>query len=187
MRTTHLHIKHLDNSNNRNEGNIIDIIQEARTIQNRFRNSTSKKRTHEDSARSFAKLMWEGKINAALKMLSKDYENGVLQPDEKALKDLKLKHSAPAEVNKDSLLHGPMNKIPNCYFDEIDEMMIGKAVSLTKGSGGPSHVDADQFRHMLLSKKFKTEGKNLREQIALLSRNLASKFVDPFSIKGLTI
>ena len=65
-------------------------------------------------------------------------------------------------------------------------MMIGKATSLTKGSGGPSHVDADQFRHMLLSKKFKTEGKNLREQIALLSRNLALKFVDPFSIEALT-
>ena len=44
---------------------------------------------HEDSARSFAKLMQEGKINAALKMLSKDYENGVVQPDEKVLKDLK--------------------------------------------------------------------------------------------------
>ena len=185
MRTTHLHIKHLDNSNNRNEGNIIDIIQEARTIQNRFRNSTSKKRTHEDSALSFAKLMWEGKINAALKMLSKNCENGVLQLDEKVFKDLKLKHPAPAEVKKDSLLHGPMNKIPNCYFDEIDEMMIGKALSLTKGPGGPSNVDADQFRHMLLSKKFKTEGKNLREQIALLSRNLASKFVDPFSIEAL--
>ena len=39
---------------------------------------------------------------------------------------------------------------------------------------------------MLLSKKFKTEGKNLREQIALLSRNLASKFVNPFSIEALT-
>ena len=103
-----------------NEGNIIDIIQESRTIQNPFCNSISKKCTHEDSTRSFAKLMWEGKINAALKMLSKDYENGVLQLDEKVLKDLKLKHSAPAEVKKDSLLHGPMNKIPNCYFEEID-------------------------------------------------------------------
>ena len=39
---------------------------------------------------------------------------------------------------------------------------------------------------MLLSNKFKTEGKNLREQIALLSQNLASKFVGPFSIEALT-
>ena len=130
--------------------------------------------------------MWEGKINEALKMMRKDCENGVLQIDEKVLKDLKLKHLAPAEVKKDSLLHGPMIKIPSCYFDEIDEMMIGKAASLIKGFGGPSRVDADHFRHMLLSKKFKTEGKNLREQIALLSRNLASKFVDPFPIEALT-
>ena len=36
-------------------------VKEARTIQNRFRNSTNTKRTQEDSARSFAKLMWEGK------------------------------------------------------------------------------------------------------------------------------
>ena len=125
----------------------------------------------------------EGKVNAALKTLSKDYENGVLQLDEKVLKNLNLKHPAPAEVKK---YNEPMNKIPNYYFDEIDEMMTGKAASLTKGSGSLSHVDADHFRHMLLSKKFKIEGKNLREQIALLSRNLASKFVDPFSIEALT-
>ena len=78
-------------------------------------------------------------------MLSKDYENGVLQFDKKVLEDLKLKHPAPADVKKDSLLYGPMNKIPNCYFDEINEMMIGKVASLTKGSGGPSHVDAINF------------------------------------------
>ena len=74
---------------------------------------------------------------------------------------MKIKHPGPAEVKKDSHLHGPMIKIPNSYFDEVYEMMIGKATSLTKGFGGPSHVDADHFRHMLLSKKFKTEGKNL--------------------------
>ena len=39
--------------------------------------------------------------------------------------------------------------------------MIGKATSLTKGSGGPSHVDADQFRHMLLRKNLKQKVKNL--------------------------
>ena len=41
---------------------------EARTIQHRFRNSANSRRTHDDSARSFAKLMWEGKVSAALKM-----------------------------------------------------------------------------------------------------------------------
>ena len=33
-------------------------------------------------------------------MLSKDYDNGVLQLDEKVLKNLKLKHPAPTDVKK---------------------------------------------------------------------------------------
>ena len=37
------------------------LVKEARTTQNRLRNSTNTKRTQDDNARSFAKLMWEGK------------------------------------------------------------------------------------------------------------------------------
>ena len=37
-----------------------------------------------------------------------------------------------------------------------------------------------------MSKKFKAEAKNLREQIALLARILASTFVDSHSIDSLT-
>ena len=40
--------------------------------------------------------------------------------------------------------------------------MIAKAAFLIQGAGGPSH----QFCHILISKKFKTETKELREQIA---------------------
>ena len=39
---------------------------------------------------------------------------------------------------------------------------------------------------MLLSKKFKTEAKELREQIAILGRTLESTLLNPKSIKGLT-
>ena len=167
-----------------NDGNIDELLKETEMMQKRFRSST--KRTADDSARSFAKLVWEGKINPALKMLTKDYENGVLQLDENVLKNLKSKHPAPAEIKQDSLLFGPINQLPKSYFDEIDEIMIGKAASYTKGSGGPSHVDAEQFRHILLSKKIKKEGKELREQIAVLAKHLATNLVDPNSIDALT-
>ena len=98
-----------------NEGNIEETIQEARTIQNRFRYSTNSRHTLEDSARSFAKLMREGKVSAALYV--------VVKLDKKVLKELKLKQPASAEVNEDSLLYGPINKVPNCYFNDIDEIM----------------------------------------------------------------
>ena len=100
--------------------------------------------------------------------------------------ELKLKHPPLAEVKEDSLLHGLINKVPNCCFNDIVEIIVGRAASLTKASGGPSHVHSDHFCHILLSKKFKAEAKNLREQIALLARLLASTFADPHSIDFLT-
>ena len=169
-----------------NEGKIDMLVKEAKTIQNCFRNSTNTKRTQDNGARSFAKLMCKGKTQAPLKMLSKDYENGVLKIDDDILTEIKSKHPPAAEVKQDSLLFGPINELSHCYFYEIDKIMTAKATSLTKGAGGPSHLDADQFRHMLLSKKFKTEAKELRQQIAVLARTLASTSVDPKSVKPLT-
>ena len=70
---------------------------------------------------------------------------------------------------------------------KLTKIMIAKAASLTKCAGGPSHLGADQFCHMLLSKKFKAEAKEMRERIAVLARTLASTLVNLKSIKALTI
>lgn len=67
-----------------------------------------------------------------------------------------------------------MNDLSHCYFHEVDKIIIAKAVSLTKGAGGSFQLEADQFRHMLLSKRFKTEAKRLRKQMSVLARTLAS-------------
>ena len=69
---------------------------------------------------------------------------------------------------------------------EIDKIMIAKAASVTKGAGGSSHLDTDQFRHMLLCKKFKTEAKEPRDEISVLARTLASSKIHRKSIKTLT-
>ena len=165
------------------EGNIEEILRENRRIQNNLTATT--KRTSEDSARSFAKLMWKGKVKAAIKMLTNDYDNGVLQVTDDVYNTLKEKHPSPAPIHDDVLLHGPIDKLSRGYFDSIDETMIATATRLTKGSGGPSQFDSEQFNHILLSKKFKKEGKDLREEIARLARLLASEIIDPKSIESL--
>ena len=76
------------------------LVKEARTIQNRFRNSANTKRTQDDSARSFKKLMWQGKTEAALKMLSKDYKNGVLKIDDDIFTELKSEHPLRQKLSK---------------------------------------------------------------------------------------
>ena len=52
----------------------------------------------------------------------------------------------------------------------------------TKGSAGPSQFDADQFRRVLCSNHFKTEGKDLREQICLFAKKIATEALDPNSL-----
>ena len=63
--------------------------------------------------------------------------------------------------------------------------MIFKATTLLKGAGGPSQLDANQYRHILTSHKYKKENKEMREQIAILARKLASETLDPTSIEAL--
>ena len=90
----------------------------------------------------------------------------MLKFDKKVLEGLKLKYSTSEEVQKNSLLHAQIDKIPKRYFNDIDDIMLGRPAPLTKGSDGPSRVDSDHFRCMLFEQ-------NLRERIALLARTLA--------------
>ena len=53
------------------------------------------------------------------------------------------------------------------------------AAKQTKGSGGPSGMDADQFRRILCSKNFNKEGKALREELADFEKNISCKLYNP--------
>ena len=128
--------------------------------------------------------MLQGKINAALNLLSTESGGGVLQLSDPVIKSLVDKHPSPAPIQEDALLHGPVNRVPSNYFDTIDEQTIAKAAQLTKGAAGPSHVDAKQYRHILLSNKFKAENKQLREQIANLAKKLATTIIDPSTLEA---
>ena len=143
-------------------GDITALLSEARTIQERFKTSVgSKRRTTDDVARIFARLMLQGKVNAALKFLSEENGGGVHKVTDEIMDELQKKHPKPAPISEGSLLFGPVNHVPANYFDEIDEQAIFKAAQLTKGAGGPSHLDAEQYRTILTSNKMKVESKFL--------------------------
>ena len=61
------------------------------------------------------------------------------------MNELKEKHPKPAKVYPGTLLEGPITPVPDYFFDSIDEQAILMAAKQTKGSGGPSGMDADQF------------------------------------------
>ena len=134
-------------------GNILD-----RTIQERLRNS--KRENKRDKANSY--LMMLGKINAAAKMLSIS-NIAVHSVENKVLKELQNKSLNLSPLKEDTLLHDPMNRVLLSYFDSINKAMVLEASSLTKGAGGPSQLDSEHYRHILSSRKFKKENKELRE------------------------
>lgn len=158
-------------------------MKEIRHIQKSFK-SSRKTRSPEDVARSFSKLVMEGKVSAALKLLDRESTTGVLNLSKEVLDDLKKKHPPPEPVKENSLLEGPVEQTLAWHFDAIDEQTILKAALNTKGSAGPSGMDAELYRRILCSKNFQTTGKALREQIALLAKNLATKIYNPCLISA---
>ena len=107
-----------------------------------------------------------------------------LTSNDEIMQGLQEKHPPPAPIAENTLLFGPINNFLPSYFDAIDEAMIQNATRLTKGAGGPSQLDADQYRHILLSRKYKKESKDLREQISILAKMLATELVDPVPIES---
>ena len=62
-------------------GEIDELIREVRIIQGRFKDSRRPKR-QDDLAKTFAKLVMEGKVSSAMKLLDKEHNVGVLNLNE---------------------------------------------------------------------------------------------------------
>ena len=153
------------------QGDLNMLMKEIRFIQDRFVNF-KRARSVEDLSRAFAKLVFQGKLTAAIKMLDRENSSGLFQLSDEVLTQLKEKHPSPAEIEEESLLHGPIDLVPPGIFDLIDEHRIFDSALKTKGSAGPSGMDAELYRRILCSKNFAAEGKTLREEIASFTRNL---------------
>ena len=63
--------------------------------------------------------------------------------------------------------------------------MVRDAALSSKGSGGPSGVDANGFRRMLACKSFKKSGSHLCTAIATMTRRLFTEYIDPLSIEAI--
>ena len=134
--------------------------------------NSKKAGTVDDTSKVFAKLVFQGKLSAAIKLLDSESSTGLLNLTLEVLEGLKEKHPEAAHIADESLLYGPIDYISPGVFDLIEDKMIFNAATKTKGSAGPSGVDAELYRRILCSKNFKAEGKVLREQIAVFTLNL---------------
>ena len=128
--------------------------------------------------------MMQGRVSSALKILTSDPCVGVHKINDNVISALKQKHPKPSPILKNTLLNGPVNEVLPCHFDNIDEVMVWKSSSLTKGADGPSQLDAMQYHHLLSSRKHKIENKEIRTEIAILARKLATETLDPLTLEA---
>ena len=137
------------------QGDLDLLLKEVRFIQGRFVN-LKKARTVQDISKVFAKLAFQGKLSAAIKLLDSESPTGLLNLTPEVLEGLKGKHPEAADIADESLLYRPIDYIPPGVFDLIDEKMIFDAAKKKKkGSAGPSGMDAELYGRILCSKNLK--------------------------------
>ena len=93
-------------------------------------------------------------VNGALKLLTNNTSNGILPFTDAKLQLLKQKHPESREPPPEVLIEGPIRKIHPVVYDDIDESLILKAATSTKGGSGSSDLDADGWRRILTSRVF---------------------------------
>ena len=131
------------------------VLQEGKAIQKSLNVSLSSRRDVKDdatTARKFSQLMMEGRVRAALQLLTKETRSGLLSLDEvisdgsgKTVRDvLEDKHPDPEPIHADAILNEDTTNadFPPILFDSITAEVIRSSALHTEGSAGPSGVDA---------------------------------------------
>ena len=167
------------------DGEIEKLIREGNIIQHRI-GKHNKSANSQDKSKVFAKLVMEGRINSALRFLNESSNGGVLPLTDNIMSQLREKHPPPQPAKMGSLLFGPVvDDYPESIYNGIDGEMIRKAALKTKGSGGPSNIDANGFRRILACKSFKQSSVKLCDALATMARTLCSVYIDPSTIDPL--
>ena len=84
--------------------------------------------------------MNKSNVESALKLLTNNMSNGILPLTDETLKLLKQKHPESREPPPKKLIEGSRSLV---VYNDIDEYLVLKASTLTKGGSGPSAFDAD--------------------------------------------
>ena len=141
-------------------GDFDGLLCETRTIQGKLP-TISKPLNDECLAKTFSKLMFEGKVNAAMKLLDQ-HDTGLVTLSQSTIHELKRKHPNANDADPSILMDGPLPFVDPVMFQNITESTIMKSALRTRGSSGPSGLDADGWRRILVSKNFGNVGKDLR-------------------------
>ena len=180
------------------DGDIDSLLHEGRTIQNHLQNSPCSRKSEVHLAQSFSKLMFEGKVKQALRLLAAQGKGGTLNLDShvpasgtcngaKTVREILFeKHPKGQPIKSSTVI---IDDVPSqgprpVLYERIDGPLIHSIALKTEGAAGPSGIDAAGWRRLLSS--FQKESVELCEAVASMTRRLCQQYVDPAGLTAFT-
>ena len=160
------------------DGDLDSILSENREIQRLLKESQDKKQ--ESKLKAFCRLMLVGKMSQAAKFVDSNNDTrGVHSLSDQIKQLLEEKHPKEKEAEIDILLPQAAADPEPVIYEEIDGTAVYKAAKHIQGSGGPTLIDADGWRHILCSKSYGKASTELCEAVADLAKKLCRDDINP--------
>ena len=166
-------------------GDLEGLLKEGREIQKRL--IRKKEGQRKNRMQRFTALMLVGNLSSAIKLLNaEDNIGGIHEPTPEVMDALLKKHPDAEPAKPEALINRePQEKIDPVIFEVIDGTVIYKAAKTTFGAVGPSHIDADGWRHILCSNAYNKSPESLCTAIAGVTKLLCREEVNPETLDQL--
>ena len=131
--------------------------------------------------------MSEGKVGPATKLINNnDNVTGVHSINDQIKEALANKHPKAEELFPEAML--PITTpLPNpVIYEQITAEVIQRSSKHLNGSGGPTLVDTDAWKHFICSRAYGKHSFHLAEAISALAKRLCSEQIHPDSMQQLT-
>ena len=162
-------------------GNLEALCKEGNEIQLKLQQTIQKKKENKDKA--FCRLMLLGKVGPAMKFIDNEDPTVGVHPITAEIKTLlEEKHPKGEEACAEVLLPETAVDPHPVVFEEIDAEKVQKAAMKLHGSGGPTLLDADGWRHILCSKSYGKASINLCQVIADFAKKLCRERIPSESL-----
>lgn len=120
------------------DGNITELLCEARLLQQRYQTSCLTSNRIDDIPRRFTTLMQNGKLSNAIRLISEKTKGGILPLNQEVLNLLSQKHPPSEPLDPDAVINTPTVTINPILFAGLNGDEIRKSAIATRGGAGPS-------------------------------------------------
>ena len=159
-------------------GKYLELLDECKFIQSRLPPTQGNSNNEETVLKKFRNHIFDGNVNAALRLLCDTGKSGVLGINEQTIEQLHVKHPLGRPLNNQMMLEGPMKYIHPVIFDEINVDRVQKVALRMKGAAGPSNFNSKDWKGVLVSKMYGTSSSDLCKAIVRTAKKLCVEETD---------